>query len=144
MRTAQEIKDLIDKAGLGDMMAALADTPEPNARIIPALGILIISKGLVELLSDEELIAVLLHEKSHLDREDLRSNGACHGFEPRDVALLRERLADQDAADDLDEMGIGRAALESAIKKVAEALHLDFMRDQEEHPSVKDRLEAIK
>lgn len=144
MRTAQEISDVVKRSGIVVENIMLADTNDVNARVIPDLDVLIITKGMLELLSDEEIIAVLLHEKSHIERKDLRSSGVCHGFEPRDVAMLRERIADLDAAVDLDNMGIGREILASAIKKVATALHLDFMRTQEEHPSVRERLEAIK
>ena len=143
MRTAQELKNLIAKAGMEDLTAALADTPSPNARIIPDIGVLIITKGLVELLDDDEMLAVLLHEKSHLDRVELRADGICNGFELPDIARLRERVADADAVKGLEERGIGKEAMVRALNKVAEALGLNLAEEAMDHPSMKERIEAI-
>jgi beta-lactamase regulating signal transducer with metallopeptidase domain len=113
--------------------------------------IVIISTGTVESLTDEEIQAVLLHERAHLKRRDtlfatLVTFIAECGFWPTDKVLgvyrrSREILADQLACRDID-----RLLLASVLIRFARGFQhhqLNFIENFAERSSVSERVKLL-
>lgn len=140
----------------------IADEIEVIARELPDDGfacmvagvfrpIVIISTGAVESLTDEEIRAVLLHERAHLKRRDtlfatLVTFIAECGFWPTDKVLgvyrrSREIMADQLACRDTD-----RLLLASVLIRFARGLQhrqLNFIESFADRSSVSERVKLL-
>lgn len=107
----------------------VVDSPHPIAFAAPGRpGTVVISKGLLRLLDDDERAAVIAHERTHLTRHHgryLRLTGLAAAFVPllaplaRQLRFATERAADEGAAAAVGDRGIvaraiARAALATA------------------------------
>lgn len=143
-------------------LQSIADKVRINARELPGNGfacmvagvsrpVVIISTFAVESLTDQELYAVLLHERAHLMRRDtlwatLVTFLADCGFWPTERVLevyrrSREIIADRLACKDTDQL-----LLASVLVRFARGLqhnHLNFVENFAERSSVAERVRFL-
>lgn len=101
------------------------DSPQPVAFAAPGRpGTVVISEGLLRLLDDDEQVAVIAHERTHLTRHHgryLRLGGLAAAFVPLLVPLARQlRFATERAADEGAAAAVGdRGTVARAIARAA-------------------------
>lgn len=102
----------------------VVDSPQPVAFAAPGRpGTVVISEGLLRLLDDDEQVAVIAHERTHLTRHHgryLRLTGLAAAFVPllgplaRQLRFATERAADEGAAAAIGDRGVVARAIARA------------------------------
>ena len=142
MRVDKEALVRIAKdAGLKGISMHMADAAQLNATVYPEIGALLITRGLIEALTPAQLLVVLAHEVSHVEREEYM--GCPEGYEWTDVRKACEYKADEDALATIIKKGMdGHIVIETL-----EAI-LGDMDDKDDtcslHPTIKARIENIR
>jgi Zn-dependent protease with chaperone function len=137
-RVARAVQPLLDRAGRSTMSVEVLACSEPGAYAWPC-GRIFVTRGLLEILDDNELAAAVAHELGHLAAEQRTPPPAGVDGGGREAALEAECAADAHAVALLRSEGRDP----SAVRRMLAKLHADPRLPADRRPSLKTRIKRL-